>query len=70
MLSMQIQSGRRNQRFRCVIFDDWEGIVERPYLILVNGVLAARRLTFKGARKAVEELKAKGYTQVSLAYEK
>lgn len=44
--------------------------MDRPYLIFANNILAARKLTFKAAKKVVNELKAKGYTQVSVAYEK
>ena len=44
-------------------------MLNRPYLVYVNGVLAKRTLTFKGARKTVEELKAKGYTKIVIAEE-
>lgn len=42
--------------------------MSRPYLILVNGVLAARHMTRGGALKHIEELKQKGINAV-IAYD-
>lgn len=43
--------------------------MEKPYLILVDGKLADRKLTLAGAKKRAEELKGKGYNQVSIAHD-
>lgn len=42
----------------------------KPYLILINGVLAERRLTFVKAKQRVQELSKQGYKLVSLAEDK
>ena len=39
------------------------------YLILVDGVLAGRKLTSGGAEKLAQSLRLKGYKNVSIAYE-
>lgn len=41
----------------------------RPYLILVDGVLAKRKLTLAGAKQCVAKLVEKGYKLVSIAEE-
>ncbi len=41
--------------------------MERPYLILVNGVLAKRRITLAGALKVKKELESRGFKGVSVA---
>lgn len=41
--------------------------MSKPYLILVNGVLAARHTTRRGALKHMERLQAKGIQSV-IAY--
>lgn len=41
--------------------------MDRPYLILVDGKLAERRLTLAKAKKRAQELRDKGYRLVSLA---
>ena len=41
----------------------------RPYLILINGVLAKRVLTFIRAQRLAAELMAKGMHNVSIAEE-
>jgi hypothetical protein len=45
-----------------------EMIMERPYLILVNGILAKRRMTKAFALRDIAELQAKGMNAV-LAYD-
>jgi len=42
--------------------------MNRPYLILVNGILAARHLTRLGALKHISQLKERGIVGV-LAYD-
>lgn len=42
--------------------------MNRPYLILVNGVLWDRKLTKQGAEKVIEVLRERGLNAV-LAYE-
>lgn len=39
----------------------------RAYLILVDGKLAKRKLTFVGAKQSVKDLQARGYKSVSIA---
>jgi hypothetical protein len=41
----------------------------KGYLIMINGVLAKRCLTFKGAQKELKELEKTGYKQISIAYD-
>lgn len=43
--------------------------MNRPYLILVNGKLAKRRMTLAFAMKDKKELEAQGYKNVSIAEE-
>lgn len=42
--------------------------MKKPYLILVNGILAARHVTRLGAMKHIKELLTKGITGV-IAYQ-